>query len=63
MDLGNGRFCTLGVGPVIQSMKTVAVLQVKDSKLQILTEGSKSSLPGFYDPCIGEEKSLDIKYR
>jgi len=37
--------------------------QVKDSKLQILTEGSKSSLPGFYDPCIGEEKSLYIKYR
>jgi len=37
--------------------------QVKDSKLQILTEGSKSSLPGFYDPCIGEDKSLYIKYR
>jgi len=37
--------------------------QVKDSKLQILTDGSKSSLPGFYDPCLGEEKSLYIKYR
>ena len=36
---------------------------MKDSKLQILTEGSKSSLPGFYDPCIGEDKSLYIKYR
>lgn len=37
--------------------------QVKDSKLQLVADGTKSSLPGFYDPCIGEEKSLYIKYR
>ncbi|KAG9481976.1 dnaJ homolog subfamily C member 11 [Eleutherodactylus coqui] len=35
---------------------------VKDSKL-ILTEASKSGLPGFYDPCIGEDKSLKILYQ
>ncbi|KAE8593282.1 hypothetical protein XENTR_v10019060 [Xenopus tropicalis] len=35
---------------------------VKDSKL-ILTEASKSGLPGFYDPCVGEEKSLKILYQ
>ncbi|KAJ8257817.1 hypothetical protein GJAV_G00190050 [Gymnothorax javanicus] len=35
---------------------------VKDSKL-ILTEASKSGLPGFYDPCVGEEKSLKVLYQ
>ncbi|XP_026024199.1 dnaJ homolog subfamily C member 11 isoform X2 [Astatotilapia calliptera] len=35
---------------------------VKDSKL-ILTEASKSGLPGFYDPCVGEEKSLKLLYQ
>uniref|UniRef100_A0A8C5MNP8 DnaJ homolog subfamily C member 11 n=1 Tax=Leptobrachium leishanense TaxID=445787 RepID=A0A8C5MNP8_9ANUR len=35
---------------------------VKDSKL-ILTEMSKSRLPGFYDPCVGEDKSLKILYQ
>ncbi|XP_008318440.1 dnaJ homolog subfamily C member 11 [Cynoglossus semilaevis] len=35
---------------------------VKDSKL-ILTEASKGGLPGFYDPCVGEEKSLKILYQ
>lgn len=35
---------------------------VKDSKL-ILTEASKAGLPGFYDPCIGEDKSLKILYQ
>ncbi|XP_007900310.1 dnaJ homolog subfamily C member 11a isoform X2 [Callorhinchus milii] len=34
---------------------------VKDSKL-ILTEACKSGLPGFYDPCVGEEKSLKVIY-
>ena len=35
---------------------------VKDSSLRIGTTVSKSNLTGFYDPCIGEEKSLFIKY-
>uniref|UniRef100_A0A8C9TRF4 DnaJ homolog subfamily C member 11 n=1 Tax=Scleropages formosus TaxID=113540 RepID=A0A8C9TRF4_SCLFO len=35
---------------------------VKDSKL-ILTEASKVGLPGFYDPCVGEEKSLKLLYQ
>uniref|UniRef100_A0A8C2EN02 DnaJ homolog subfamily C member 11 n=1 Tax=Cyprinus carpio TaxID=7962 RepID=A0A8C2EN02_CYPCA len=35
---------------------------VKDSKL-ILTEASKAGLPGFYDPCVGEEKSLKMLYQ
>uniref|UniRef100_A0A023GL89 J domain-containing protein n=1 Tax=Amblyomma triste TaxID=251400 RepID=A0A023GL89_AMBTT len=42
---------------------TVAVqCLVKDSHI-ILTEASKSNLPGFYDPCLGEPKSLHIRYR
>ncbi|KAG9352753.1 hypothetical protein JZ751_017329 [Albula glossodonta] len=35
---------------------------VKDSKL-FLTEASKAGLPGFYDPCVGEEKSLKLLYQ
>lgn len=35
---------------------------VKDSKL-LLTEASKAGLPGFYDPCVGEDKSLRVLYQ
>jgi DnaJ homolog subfamily C member 11 len=35
---------------------------VKDSSLTISTTVSKCNLTGFYDPCVGEEKSLQIKY-
>ena len=35
---------------------------VKDSALKIATTTSKSHLTGFYDPCIGEERRLLIKY-
>ncbi|PNF16476.1 DnaJ subfamily C member 11 [Cryptotermes secundus] len=34
---------------------------VKDAKL-VLHEASKSQLPGFYDPCVGEEKLLLVHY-
>ncbi|XP_013146507.1 PREDICTED: dnaJ homolog subfamily C member 11 [Papilio polytes] len=34
---------------------------VKDSRLELL-EASKSELPGFYDPCVSDDKHLTIKY-
>ncbi|OXU26015.1 hypothetical protein TSAR_010719 [Trichomalopsis sarcophagae] len=34
---------------------------VKDSKL-VLHNASKSQLPGFYDPCVGEDKQLLLQY-
>ncbi|XP_022100618.1 dnaJ homolog subfamily C member 11-like [Acanthaster planci] len=52
------------VGGEIEGMIDVTVqlqCQVKDSKL-ILTDASKASLPGFYDPCLGEEKNLRVQY-
>ncbi|XP_050414413.1 dnaJ homolog subfamily C member 11 [Patella vulgata] len=36
---------------------------VKDSKLILPDNSTKSCVPGFYDPCIGEEKSLYIRYK
>ncbi|CAN7987533.1 unnamed protein product [Ixodes pacificus] len=35
---------------------------VKDSSLT-LPDCSKSNLPGFYDPCLGESRSLLVRYR
>ena len=35
---------------------------VSDSKL-VLRETSKTMVPGFYDPCIGEKKHLRVKYK
>ncbi|XP_078742003.1 dnaJ homolog subfamily C member 11-like, partial [Lampetra fluviatilis] len=35
---------------------------VRDSKL-ILTDARKAGLPGFYDPCVGEDKALKVLYQ
>lgn len=37
-------------------------LLVKDHAFNILSDQSKSNLEGFYDPCIGESKSLYVEY-
>jgi len=37
-------------------------LLVKDHTLNIFSDQSKSNLEGFYDPCIGETKSLYVEY-
>ncbi|XP_045509920.1 dnaJ homolog subfamily C member 11 [Colias croceus] len=34
---------------------------VRDSRLELL-EASKSELAGFYDPCVGEDKHLTVRY-
>lgn len=36
---------------------------VKNSSLLIPEKNSKTGLLGFYDPCLGEEKSLSIRYK
>ncbi|XP_022337606.1 dnaJ homolog subfamily C member 11-like [Crassostrea virginica] len=36
--------------------------QVTESQLIILESNTKSDLPGFYDPCPGQDKSLYIRY-
>jgi DnaJ family protein C protein 11 len=48
----------------IQIIDVIVPLQslIKNSTLRIETTVSKSNLTGFYDPCIGEEKTLFIKY-
>ncbi|GFT79687.1 dnaJ homolog subfamily C member 11 [Nephila pilipes] len=51
------------IGSQLDVLDVTVQLQclVKDSKL-ILPNRSKSNLPGFYDPCLGEEKLLRIEY-
>ncbi|CAG9558842.1 unnamed protein product [Danaus chrysippus] len=34
---------------------------IRDSRLELL-DASKSELPGFYDPCVGEDKHLTVLY-
>ncbi len=36
---------------------------ISDHSLQILSDQPKSNIEGFYDPCVGESKSLYIEYK
>lgn len=60
-----GRLVTQD-GELVESecidVKVPLQAQVTDSQLIILESNTKSDLPGFYDPCPGQEKSLYIRY-
>ena len=55
-------------GPTSETSEKVVDVQiplqflVKDRSLQIVSDQTKSSLEGFYDPCFGETKQLYIEY-
>jgi len=46
----------------IVDVKVALQCLVKDSRL-VLQKSSKCDLPGFYDTCMGEDKSLKIDYK
>lgn len=51
-----------GVGfPKVIDVHVPLQCLVVDSKL-ILREDNKASIPGFYDPCVGETKYLRVRY-
>ena len=49
------------IQPKVVDVRIPLQCLVVDSKL-ILHESSKSNIPGFYDPCIGEKKHLRVRY-
>ncbi|XP_075912530.1 dnaJ homolog subfamily C member 11 isoform X1 [Petromyzon marinus] len=51
-----------GERPHVIDVTTPLQCLVRDSKL-ILTDARKAGLPGFYDPCVGEEKALKVLYQ
>ncbi|CAG0884656.1 unnamed protein product [Darwinula stevensoni] len=59
-QLGTGEQGQEADGNVIDVTIPLQCL-VKDSKL-IIHDVQKSQLPGFYDPCIGEEKTIQVEY-
>lgn len=62
-----GKLATTHTGELNESQ----CIEVKDplqalvrlSKLVLPDSKTKSNIPGFYDPCIGEDKSLYIRYK
>lgn len=53
----------LSLNPYSEVIDVTIPLQclVKGSRLELL-EATKSELPGFYDPCVGDDKHLTIQY-
>ena len=47
--------------PKVVNVTVPLQCMVQDSKL-ILLEKTKASIPGFYDPCVGEKKYLRVRY-
>ncbi|VVC94340.1 unnamed protein product [Leptidea sinapis] len=59
-ETGDSSEATSPYGEVIDVTIPVQCL-VKDSRLELL-DASKSELPGFYDPCVGDDKHLTVRY-
>jgi DnaJ family protein C protein 11 len=48
--------------PVIVDVTTSVQMLVVDSRLYVPAGRAKHGLNGFYDPCIGENKRLRVRY-
>jgi len=54
----NGRASELECIDVTMPLQAL----VKDSKLLLPLTTQLAELPGFFDPCVGEEKELSVRY-